>query len=123
MLVLDLVRFLDKMGKKFDSKKLTGPKYSLGELGNLELIRYRSEKLRGIVSDNASYCFVIDGMTQREVEINLSNYLVSEGMIKVYRPIPEGKLRALSSRVRENGLEATSQYYQNLQSKSSEVGK
>jgi len=95
-------------------------KYNLGKLGNLELINYKNKSLRGVVSDNLSYSFIVEGKTIKELENNLFIHLITDE--KLIDKCSKDELKKISSSIKRNGLEKTSQDYRTLQNKKAEGG-
>jgi len=94
--------------------------YGLGYFGRILMKKENSGSL--VIQDSRvkEAVYKIEGKTEEEFKKNLIETIESE---KNFFVEYINELEELSLRIKENGLEATSKHYQNLQSKTEEVGK
>jgi hypothetical protein len=108
MLRQGLQGYLDKMEQKIKA-------YNMGVLGYIRMCKEDT----GLIKIYQPSLFVFYGKNQKNAEEDLIHY-IEEEKIKIQNKVND--LEEISLRLKEFGLERTSQYYQNLQNKNEEVG-
>ncbi len=84
----------------------------------MQMVKSMRNKLQGVIIKEGVHVF--NGETKEELEVKIVNYLKKE---RIAYQNKVNELEEFAVRIKENGLEKTSQHYQTLENKTREENK